>query len=37
MCESYSVMSGLFNTRDRELGGLELEIEADEPVRGGCA
>jgi hypothetical protein len=25
-CESYSVMSGLFNTRDREIEGLEITI-----------
>lgn len=37
ICESYSVMSGLFNTRDRELEGLELNLQANEPVRGGCA
>lgn len=30
-------MSGLFNTRDRELEDLELEIEADQTIPGGCA
>ena len=34
-CEAYSVMSGLFNSRDAELEGLEFIIEArPAPVRG---
>lgn len=35
-CESYSVMSGLFNTRDRELEGLELTVRANQALPGGC-
>ena len=36
-CESYSVMSGLFNSRDRDLESIELELGyvRDLPV-GGC-
>jgi len=35
-CESYSVMSGLFNSRDREIEGLEFTIEAHDTGIGSC-
>jgi len=35
-CENYSVMSGLFNSRDRDLTGLEFTIEARDTRVGGC-
>ncbi len=35
-CEKYSVLSGLFNSRDRELEGLEFTIQVRESEAGGC-
>jgi len=34
-CEKYSVMSGLFNSRDRELEGLEFITIGAQPSRAG--
>ena len=35
-CESYSVLSGLFNSRDRKLEGLELKLRPRATGAGGC-
>ena len=35
-CESYSVLSGLFNSRDRELEGLEFTFDARATRAGSC-
>ncbi len=35
-CEAYSVMSGLFNSRDRQLDGLELTFETRPNRAGSC-
>ena len=35
-CESYSVMSGLFNTRDREVEGLAFTINAHDVRVSRC-
>lgn len=35
-CESYSVMSGLFNSRDRDIESIELEFRLSDPGIGGC-
>jgi hypothetical protein len=35
-CEKYSVMSGLFNSRDRELEGLEFTLEIRANTAGRC-
>lgn len=35
-CESYSVMSGLFNSRDRDLDGLEFTLDTRPNRAGGC-
>ncbi len=35
-CESYSVMSGLFNSRDREIEEIEFTIEVRDTRVGGC-
>ena len=35
-CESYSVMSGLFNSRDRDLEGLEITYETRPSRAGSC-
>ena len=36
-CESYSVMSGRFNSRDREIEGLEFTINARIAPVSGCS
>lgn len=36
VCEKYSVMSGLFNSRDREIEGLEFIINARPMRAAGC-
>jgi len=35
-CERYSVMSGLFNSRDRDIDGLEFTVEARPAPVGNC-
>ena len=35
-CENYSVMSGLFNSRDRDLDGLEFTLELRANTAGRC-
>jgi hypothetical protein len=35
-CESYSVMSGLFNSRDREIEELEFTVSARDTGVGSC-
>lgn len=36
MCESYAVMSGLYNSRDREVEVVEFSIQAQEVRTKGC-
>lgn len=35
-CESYSVMSGLFNSRDRDIESIELDFRLQDSGIGGC-
>jgi hypothetical protein len=35
-CESYSVMSGLFNSRDRDLEGLQIQLQSAPTGFGDC-